>query len=76
MQEALFRTETGNAFYRIRAPVSPHVGKDLSLTGELITKQHTNRVQTVVFGRKNVWRAHAVPVVSRIQHGFHKVTVR
>ena len=76
MEETLFRTETGNAFYRIRAPIRPHVSKNLRTTGELMTKQHTDRIQTVVFSGKNVWWAHAVPVISRIQHGFHKIAIR
>ena len=76
MDETLFWTETGDAFYGFRAPVSTYISEDLCLTGELITKQHTYCVQAIVFGGKNIWRANTIPIVGGIQHRFHKIAVR
>ena len=64
-----------DALDRLGAPEGSDVGKDLCGAGEQVPKEHTRRVQVVVFRREDVRLSDSVPVKTGGEDRFHEVPV-
>src|SRR5699024_11664553 len=66
---------SGYSLYRIRAPVGSDITKYLSSIGQLMSQQHTNSIQGVIFGGHRIGLANPVPVERRVEDRLGEIAI-
>ncbi len=69
------RLPTRHSLHRLRAPVTPDIGKPACLSCQKVTEQHRQSIQVIILCGEHHRLAPSMPVKGRIQYRFRKIRI-
>ena len=70
------KRKAGNPLHGLRAPVGPHIGKQLRTVGQQVQQEHRYAVQRIVLRCEGNGLTNPVPVERGVEHRLREVAVR